>query len=118
MATKHIPKESSTVRSILKYLNGIPGCKAEKTHGGMYGVSGKPDITGSLPLTFGDKVFGLHFEFEVKRNIAGYDATPLQKAISEEWRRAGAIVATVKSKAEVKSIIEITQKEWRELWKD
>lgn len=89
-------KESSIVTSILKYLNSLPDCKAEKTHGGQYGNSGKPDVTGCYN--------GRRLEFEVKR--LGNAATDLQKVTLKEWQRAGAVVAVVYSKDEVKEIME------------
>jgi hypothetical protein len=116
MTTKHTPKESSVVTTILKYLKQA-GCKAEKTHGGQFGAAGKPDITGALPLPIGAKTFGLRFELEVKRDKKGYGATALQKATLAEWQAVGAITAVVCSKAEVIEIIETAQKEWAELWR-
>ncbi len=40
--------EKVIVNSILRYLNALPLCRAEKTWGGGYGNAGKPGITGCL----------------------------------------------------------------------
>lgn len=87
--------EKSIVNSILKYLNSLPQCRAEKTWGGGYGNAGKPDITGCLN--------GRRFELEVK--VPGGKATPLQKVTLEQWKEAGAIAAVVHSVDEVKEIM-------------
>lgn len=87
--------EKSIVNSILKYLNSLPQCRAEKTWGGGYGNAGKPDITGCLN--------GRRFELEVK--VPGGKPTPLQKVTLEQWKEAGAIVAVVHSVEEVKEIL-------------
>jgi len=92
--------EKSIVNSILKYLNSLPQCRAEKTWGGGYGNAGKPDITGCLN--------GRRFELEVK--APGGKPTPLQKATLEQWKEAGAIVAVVHSVEEAKEILkEVTE---------
>lgn len=88
---KNIPKEASVVKTILKRLNAIPGCKAEKVHGGPYGRRGKPDITGC--------VLGRRFDLEVKVGVN--KPTPTQMKEIEEWRSAGGIAGWVTSWAEV-----------------
>jgi len=90
-----IPLESTIVKKILTWLNKQPGVKAEKTHGGMYGKSGKPDITGCIN--------GRRFELEVKR--PGGKPTQLQLKELREWKEAGAITAVVYSLDDVKSIL-------------
>ena len=87
--------EKAIVNSILRYLNSLPQCRAEKTWGGGYGNAGKPDITGCLK--------GRRFELEVKK--PGGKPTPLQKVTLEQWKEAGAIVAVVHSVDEVKEIM-------------
>lgn len=92
--------EKSIVNSILKYLNSLPQCRAEKTWGGGYGNAGKPDITGCLN--------GRRFELEVK--VPGGKLTPLQKVTLEQWKEAGAITAVVHSAEEAKEILkEVTE---------
>ena len=93
--------EKSIVNSILKYLNSLPQCRAEKTWGGGYGNAGKPDITGCLS--------GRRFELEVK--VPGGKPTPLQKITLEQWKEAGAIVAVVHSVDEVKEILKEAKRE-------
>lgn len=87
--------EKSIVNSILKYLNSLPRCRAEKTWGGGYGNAGKPDITGCLN--------GRRFELEVK--VPGGKLTPLQKVTLGQWKEAGAITGVVHSVDEVKEIL-------------
>ncbi len=101
MIKKNLPLETSVTKGILKYLKTLPFCKAEKRHGGAFGNSGKPDITGCF--------YGLRFEFEVKRGAFGYPATDLQKKELAEWDHAGAITAVVYSVYEVKEIMETIQ---------
>ena len=37
-------KESEIIKRIKEYLKTVQGCFAWKTHGGMYGTEGLPDI--------------------------------------------------------------------------
>lgn len=92
---KNIPLESAIVKSILTWLNKQPGIKAEKTHGGMYGKAGKPDITGCIR--------GRRFEIEVKR--PGNKPTKLQLKELKEWEAAGAIVGVAYSLDDVKELL-------------
>jgi len=89
--------EKSIVNSILKYLNSLPQCRAEKTWGGGYGNAGKPDITGCLN--------GRRFELEVK--MPGKKPTKLQEVVLEQWRKAGAITGVVHSVDEVREILNV-----------
>ena len=75
-------KESTLVNNILKYLNGLPKCKAIKRHGGMFGRAGEPDITGCKD--------GKHFEIEVK--VPWKMPTEIQLQRMKEWTNAGALV--------------------------
>lgn len=86
-----MPLEDSIVKGILKWLNSLPKCKAEKTHGGRFGKAGKPDITGCIR--------GLRFEIECKR--PGEVSTPIQLHEQKLWRDAGAYVMEAHSKQEV-----------------
>lgn len=87
------PKESSIVQSIIKYVNGLPRCHAEKTHGSAYN-SGMPDITAC--------VAGRRVELEVKR--PGQHATPLQARKLKTWENAEAVVGVVHSLAETREL--------------
>ena len=95
MPTGKIVLEKTIVANILKYLNSIPGCHAEKVHGGEYGVAGKPDITGCID--------GQRMEIEVKR--PGGALTPRQAAGLQLWWKAGALCAAVSSLAHVQRIM-------------
>lgn len=92
---KTVPLESAIVKKILTWLNKQPGVKAEKTHGGMYGKAGKPDITGCIR--------GRRFEIEVKR--PGNKPTPLQMKELRDWKAAGAIVGVAYSLDDVKELL-------------
>jgi hypothetical protein len=87
------PREESIVRMILKYINSLPRCYAEKTHGSAY-TAGRADITAC--------VGGRRVELEVKR--PGKRATPLQQRFLDRWERSGAVVGTVHSVTEVKEL--------------
>ena len=89
------PLESSITKSILKYLNGLPGCYAVKTRGD-YRQAGQPDILGCYQ--------GRTLALEVKR--PGGKATPLQLATLAKWRQAGAVAGVVYSVEEVKKLLE------------
>lgn len=97
------PKESSIVNTILKNLNALPGCYAEKEHGGMYGKRGKPDIHGCIKLTRLDMNIGRAFFFEVKTSRG--KTTPAQDEELEKWAATGAIVGVVRSWGEVRNIL-------------
>ena len=84
------PKEASVVATILRRLNAVPGCKAEKVHGGAFGKRGKPDITGC--------VLGRRFDIEVK--VGKNRPTPAQLKAIEEWKAVGGIAGWVTSWAE------------------
>lgn len=88
--------ERAIVKSILGYLNGIPGCLARKRWGGGMGVAGDPDIDACI--------HGRSLQLEVKR--PGEKPTPLQVKRLEEWRDAGALTAVVTSVIEVRSLLQ------------
>lgn len=85
--------EAAIVRQMLTWLNRLPECYAHKTHGGMFGRAGKPDITGCFR--------GWRFEIEVKR--PGNKPTPLQERELTRWAAAGAHVAVVHSLEELQA---------------
>ena len=84
MAKRNVPSEDAIVRAILKYLRSVPGCVAEKRHGGPMGKRGEPDITGCK---------GRRFEIEVKRPGQEHRLTKLQEYNMRKWASAGAVVA-------------------------
>jgi len=84
------------VQRILKYLNGIPECYAEKRPPvTTFGLKGNPDITGCLR--------GRRLEIEVKR--PGNKPTELQKAMMDRWKAAGAIVFVATSVPEARDLL-------------
>ena len=87
------PREDSIVKAIIKYINKLPRCRAQKTHGSAY-TSGMADITACIA--------GRRVELEVKR--PGKDATPLQQRELKHWHSAGAVVGVVHSVEEVKDL--------------
>ncbi len=88
-------KESDIVAAILHYLRSVPGCFAWKTHGGMYGTAGIPDIIACVE--------GRFFAFEVK--TATGKATLLQEATLRKILATGGTAAVVRSVDEVRAII-------------
>ena len=95
------PLEKVIVNRILKKLNELPECRAIKTHGGAFGHSGQPDITGCIR--------GRRFDLECKR--PGGKATPKQESEMRKWREAGAICGVVTSWEEAKCILTLNEYE-------
>ena len=90
--------EKDIVQSILRYLRAVPECFAWKTHGGMYGTAGIPDIIAC--------VRGRFFAFEVKMPIG--KVTPLQEATIQKILASGGTAAVVRSVDEVRAIVHST----------
>lgn len=88
-------QEISIVKAIIKWINGQPGCYAEKFHGGAYSGAGKPDIDACM--------HGHTVKIEVKR--VGFEPTKLQAATLDKWRKAGAIAGCAHSLAETKALV-------------
>ena len=88
-------KESDIVAAILRYLKTVPGCFAWKTHGGMYGTAGIPDIIACVE--------GRFFAFEVKTQSG--KVTPIQAATIQKILAAGGMAAVVRSVDEVRAIL-------------
>jgi len=89
-------RESSLTTRIIKYLNSLPGCKAEKRHGSQYSEAGAPDINACYR--------GRSVQIEVKR--PGEKPTRIQLKRLREWQEAGAVVGWVTDLEGVKKIIE------------
>lgn len=81
-------REAPIVNKILKKLNSITGCVAEKVHGNAF-QSGKPDINGCF--------YGYSFRMEAKSADTGYKVTKIQLEDMAKWERCGAITGVVKS---------------------
>ncbi len=86
--------EKELVAKIMRYLKVVPDCFAWKTHGGMYGTAGIPDIIACVQ--------GRFFAFEVK--TASGKATLLQEATLRKILAAGGTAAVVRSVDEVRAI--------------
>jgi Holliday junction resolvase len=89
-------KESRLARKLLKDLNKIEGVKAIKIHGGRYMEAGTPDIMGSAR--------GRAFVIECKRSTKETPG-PLQKHRLAEWHEAEALICTVRSTAEMETLL-------------
>lgn len=95
--TNRVPMERTIVKNIMKYLDSIPLCKCQKTHGGQFGKAGTPDITGCIA--------GRRFDFEVKR--PGGRVSALQWKELREWEAAGAVTGVVYSVEDVQNILQM-----------
>ena len=80
-------KESALSAKIIKMINGIQGCHAQKLHGSQFTTAGTPDIFASIQ---GQALF-----LEVKTPTG--QVSPVQHVELDRWARAGAIVAVVVS---------------------
>lgn len=87
--------ERDIVAAILRYLKTIPRCFAWKTHGGMYGTAGIPDIIACAE--------GRFYAFEVKQ--PGGQPTQLQEATLKKIEAAGGVAVMVTSVDEVKQAL-------------
>ena len=92
-----MPLESAITRSVMKYLNSLDECVAEKVFGCPQQV-GRPDINGCYK--------GRSFRIEMKTPDHGNKASTLQKLNMELWTRCGAACAVCYSLDEVKKFIE------------
>ncbi len=88
--------EKDIVAAILRHLKQRPRCFAWKTHGGMYGTAGIPDIIACMD--------GRFYGFEVKQ--PGGRLTRLQEATLEKLRAAGGAAYKVTSVEEVKQALD------------
>ena len=87
--------ERDIVAAILRYLKKGNRCFAWKTHGGMYGTAGIPDIIACID--------GRFYAFEVKQPSGRL--TRLQEVTLEKIRAAGGVAVKVTSVEEVKAAI-------------
>lgn len=81
--------------AILRYLKGLPRCFAWKTHGGMYGTAGIPDIIACMD--------GRFYAFEVKQ--PGGRLSRLQDVTLKKIEAAGGVAVMVTSVDEVKKAL-------------
>ena len=87
--------ERDIVAAILRLLKRTPECFAWKTHGGMYGVAGIPDIIACLN--------GRFVAFEVKTETG--KLTKLQEITIQKIKAARGQAYMVTSAAEVAAIL-------------
>ncbi len=90
-----MPLESRTSSTILEWMKTIPDSIGWKNHGSIYTRRGVPDI-----------VFHVNSRtiyLETKR--VGKKAAPIQADVHRRLKRAGAIVAVVRSKKEAMDIV-------------
>ena len=95
--------EKDIVAAIMRYLKTVPNCFAWKTHGGMYGTAGLPDIIACIR--------GRFVAFEVK-TPAG-TLTKLQSAMIQRIKESKGEAFIVISVDEVKAIVENLMTGWR-----
>ena len=88
-------KEKTITNQILKYLKSEPECFAFKEHGGIYGVSGIPDVICCYN--------GKFVAFEVK-TLQG-KLSRLQEIMIKRINNAGGMAFKVTSLQEVKDIL-------------
>lgn len=87
--------EREIVAAIMRYLESLPGCFAWKTHGGMYGTAGIPDIIACIN--------GRFCAFEVKQ--PGGRLTRLQEVALKKIEDAGGVAGKVTSVEDVKRLL-------------
>ena len=87
--------EKDIVAAIMRHLKVVPECFAWKSHGGMYGTAGLPDIICCIG--------GKFVAFEVKTPSG--KLTKLQETTLNRIQRAKGIAYKVTSLQEVKEII-------------
>jgi len=87
--------EASIVNAIQRFLKTVSRCFTWKTHGGVYGTAGIPDIIACVD--------GRFFAFEVK--TASGKATQLQQATIRKILAAGGTALVVRSVDEVRDAL-------------
>ncbi len=88
--------EKDIVAAILRHLKSRSHCFAWKTHGGLYGTAGIPDIIACVD--------GRFYAFEVKQ--PGGKLTRLQEATLGKIQAAGGVAVKVVSVEEVKRTLD------------
>ncbi|MGN1043545.1 MAG: VRR-NUC domain-containing protein [Acutalibacteraceae bacterium] len=88
-------KEKTITNQILKYLKSAPECFAFKEHGGIYGVSGIPDVICCYK--------GKFMAFEVKTSQG--KLSKLQEITIKRINESGGMAFKVTSLQEVKDIL-------------
>ena len=96
---KSIPLESTIVSAAVKWTNQQPRCWAFKTHGGMYGKAGIPDVIACINGQF------LAGEFKRPRP-AGTEITLIQQKTLNDLDNAGAAVGVFRNVESWKMAVE------------
>jgi len=91
--------EKDITAAIMRYLKNLPGCWCFKTHGGMYGTAGIPDIIVCRN--------GRFIAFEVKTETG--KLTKLQESTLSRIKAAKGTAFKVTSVSEVQEIIKNTE---------
>lgn len=92
-----MPRENVIVENILKYLNSLPVCVAEKVQGSAIS-SGKADINACYK--------GHSLRIEVKTPDHGNKASKKQEMNLKRWETAGACCIIAYSLEDVKKVID------------
>ena len=92
--------ENNFQASALKFLNDLPGCKAENVSGNA-NQSGRPDINGCYR--------GRMFKIELKSKDTGYQPSKKQQLELRKWKNAGCAVGVVYS---LKFLKDLFSKPW------
>ncbi|MGF7142811.1 Holliday junction resolvase [Anaerotaenia torta] len=87
--------EKNIVAAILRHLKARPRCFVWKTHGGIYGTSGLPDVIACVDGRFA--------AFEVKQ--PGGKLTALQEATIRKIHAAGGLACMATSVEDVKAAL-------------
>lgn len=85
--------EARIVKAVQQTIASLGGYSV-KTHGGMYGRAGTPDVLACID--------GRMFALEVK--TATGKASPRQLYELRRWQRSGAVAAIVRSEADVRAL--------------
>lgn len=89
--------EANFQTTVLKYLNSLPGCKAENVSGNA-NQSGRPDINGCYK--------GRAFKLELKSDTTGYKASNKQKIELRRWKNSGCVVGVIHSMRALRYLFE------------
>lgn len=93
-----MPLESSITSSVIKYLNSLPGCRAEKLKGSS-SASGRADINACYR--------GRCLRIEMKTPDNGNKASKKQNHNLDKWYKARAVVMVAYSKESVEKLIKV-----------
>lgn len=92
--------EGNFQSTVLKYLNSLPGCRAENVSGNA-NQSGRPDINGCY--------HGRMFKIELKTPDNKNEATKKQQLELRKWKNAGCAVAVL---YDMKLLKEMFSQDW------